>query len=162
MGDDAFVDELLFVDFPEGRAIGDLAGDDRLGERRLIRLVVALAAVAIHVDDDVAAELLAELEGEERGPVEFHRLLAVHMEDGSLDHLGDVRRIGRRTRIRRHGGETDLVVDDDVDRAAGAVAGKLREIEHLRHRALAGEGRITVKKNRQHLAAIDFLRLRPR
>jgi hypothetical protein len=39
-------------------------GRARLGEGGLVGLVVAVLAVAIHVDDDVALELHAELEGE--------------------------------------------------------------------------------------------------
>ena len=37
---------------------------ERLGERRLVALVVAVPAVAEHVDDDVLAERLAEVEGQ--------------------------------------------------------------------------------------------------
>ncbi len=156
LGNDALGDELLLVNFAEGRALGDVLGDDRLGEGRLVGLVVAVATVAIHVDDDVAAEFLAELEGEQRGPVELQRLLAVHVEDRRLDHLRHVGRVGGRAGIGRRGGEADLVVDDEMDRAAGAVARELGEIEHLRDRALAGEGGIAVEQDRQHLAAVDF------
>ena len=35
---------------------------------------------------------------------------------------GDVRRIGGGARIARIGGETDLVVDDEMQRTAGAMA----------------------------------------
>ena len=94
LGNDALGDKLLLVDFPESRAVGDFLRDDGLGERRLVGLVVALATVTIHVDDDVAAEFLAELQGEERGPIELHRLLAVHVEDRCLDHFRDVGRVG--------------------------------------------------------------------
>ena len=40
----------------------------RLREARLVALVVAVAAVAVHVDDDVLAEALAELDRELRRP----------------------------------------------------------------------------------------------
>ena len=43
-----------------------------------------------------------------------------------------------RGAVDRRGGEADLVVDDDVDRAAGAVTLELREIQRLGHDALAG------------------------
>ena len=156
LGDDALANKLLFVNAAECRTLGDFSGDDGLGECRLIRLVVALAAVAIHVDHDVPRELAAELDGEKRGPVELHGVLAIHVQDGSFDHLGDIRGISRRARVGGHGGEADLVVDDDVDGAAGAVAGKLREIEHLRHRALTRECSITMEQQREHLVAVDF------
>ena len=156
LGNDVLGDELALVNFPEGRAVRDLFGDRRLGESRLVRLVVALAAVAIHVDDDVPAEALAELERENGSPVELHRLLAIHMQDRRFDHLRHVGRIGRRARVGRHRREADLVVDDKMDRAAGAVALELGKIEHFGDRALAGEGSVAMKQDGQHLLAVDF------
>ena len=138
----------------EGLASGDLLRDERLRECSLIRLVVALAAVTIHVDHDVAAKLLAELEREFRRPVKLHGFLAVDVEDGCLDHFRDVRGIGRGAGVGRHRGEADLVIDDEVDRAAGAVSGELGKVEQLRDRALAGEGRITVDQDGEDALAV--------
>ena len=156
LGNDALVHELLFVNPAEGRARGDFPRDDGLGEGRLVRLVVALASVTIHVDDDVPGEFLAELEREKRGPVKFHRFLAVDVHDRRFDHFGDIRGIGRGAGVGRHRGEANLIVDDDVDGAAGAVTGELREVEHLRDRALPREGGVAMQQDRQHLPAVDF------
>ena len=156
LGDDALGFELLAVGFSKGRASGDFLGDGRLGEGCLVGLVVALAAVAIHVDDDVAAEFLAEFQGKQGCPVEFHRLLAVDVEDRGLDHFCHVGGVGGRAGVGRHGGETDLVVDDQVDRSARAVTGELGEVEDLSDGALAGEGGVAVEEDRQDLAAVDL------
>ena len=48
------------------------------------------------------------------------------------------------------GGETQLVVDDDVDGPAGAVAGQLRQVERLGYDPLAGEGGVPVDEEGQH------------
>jgi hypothetical protein len=40
---------------------------------------------------------------------------------------------------------------DDVDRAAGAVAARLRQIERFLHHALAGNRSVAVYEHRQHL-----------
>ena len=53
-------------------------------------------------------------------------------------------------RLVGRGGELDLVVDDDVDRAAGAVAPQLRQVERLGDHALAGERGVTVDQDWQH------------
>ena len=53
--------------------------------------------------------------------------------------------VGRR-------GEADLVVDDDVERAAGRVAGELAEVERLLHDPFAGERGVAVDQQR-HAAA---------
>jgi hypothetical protein len=54
----------------------------RLGEARLVGLVVAVAAVAVHVDDDVLREALAVLDREARDVDDGLRILAVHVEHG--------------------------------------------------------------------------------
>src|SRR5207253_2505746 len=121
----------------------------RLGETRLVALVVAEAAVAPHVDDDVAVEALAELDRELAGPGDGLGVVAVDVEDRCLDALGDVRRIGRRPRELRAGGETDLVVDDEMDRAPGSVAGKAGEAEALPDDPLSGKGGVAVEQHRK-------------
>ena len=77
-------------------------------------------------------------------------VVAVHVEDRRLDHPAR-RRSSRTTSASDDGGggEADLVVDDDVDRAAGAVAAQLREVQGLGHDALAGERRVAVHQERQ-------------
>ncbi|MHC2277016.1 hypothetical protein ACVME8_003627 [Bradyrhizobium diazoefficiens] len=119
-----------------------------LGERRLVALVMAMPAVAEHVDDDGLVELLPEF-GRDLGR-EHHgfRIVAVHMEDRRVDHLRHIRRIGRGTRVTRIGGEADLVVDDEVHGAAGAVALQVRQTEAFRDHALAGERGVAVHQQR--------------
>ena len=51
---------------------------------------MAAAAVAEHVDDDVLAERLAELERELGDPYDGLGVVAVDVEDRRLDHPGDV------------------------------------------------------------------------
>ena len=58
-------------------------------------------------------------------------VVAVDVEDRRLDHLGDVGAIVAGARLGGAGGEADLVVDHDVQRAPGAVAFKLRQVEGL-------------------------------
>uniref|UniRef100_A0A6J7P5N2 Unannotated protein n=1 Tax=freshwater metagenome TaxID=449393 RepID=A0A6J7P5N2_9ZZZZ len=72
------------------------------------------------------------------------------MEDRGLNGLGHVGAVRRRARVLRRGGETDLVVDDDVHRAADAVAGDIAHGETLGDDALTGEGRITVDEDGEH------------
>ncbi len=115
---------------------------------------MALAAVAIHVDHHVAAELLAKLEREFRRPVEFHRLLTIHVEDRCLDHLRHVGRVGGGAGIGRHRCETDLVVDDQMDRAASAVTRQLGKVQHLGDGTLPCEGGVAVDQDRQHPLAV--------
>ena len=56
-------------------------------------------------------------------------------------------------------GKADLVVVNDMDGAAGAVATKRREGEGLSDHALAGKGRIAVKQDTDNFLAIDIAAL---
>ena len=48
------------------------------------------------------------------------------------------------------GGEADLVVDNQMKRAARLVAIKLGQVKNFRHQALTGKGGISMKQYRQH------------
>ena len=139
---------------------GDLLVHRRLGEHRLVTLVMAESAITDDVEDHVDAELLAKL-GYDAGRVD-HRLgvIGVHVKDRRHDHLGDIGRIGRRAREGRRRGETDLVVDDHMDRSAGAVAAQLGKIESLGDDPLAGEGGVAMHQQPENLLAIGVAALR--
>ncbi len=134
--------------------VRDLPVHHRLGERRLVAFVMAMPAVAEHVDDDRLVEFLPELDRDLGGEHHRFRIVAVHMEDRRIDHLGDVGRIGRGARVARIGGEADLVVDDEMQRAAGAVALQVGQPETFRHHALPGERGVAVHQQRHHRDAL--------
>ena len=115
-------DEALGVDFARRDVALDLLVHHRLGEHGLVALIVTEAPVAEHVDDDILVELLPVL-GRHLGGI-GHRfgVIAIDVEDRGLDHQRHIGRVRRRPRIHRAGGEADLVVHDEVDRAAGAIA----------------------------------------
>ena len=111
--------EPLAVDLAGGRVLADRLVHDRLRRGRLVRLVVAVAAVADEVDHDVLAELHPVVEREARDEDDSLGVVGIHVEDRRLDHLGDVAAIERRSRVRGFAGrEPDLVVDHDVQRPA--------------------------------------------
>ena len=132
------------------RALGlDQGVHHRLRHRGIVALIVAAAAVAHHVDDDVLVEPLAVVEGQLGHPDNLLRIVTVHVEDRCLDHLGDVGGVHGGARRRRSGGEANLVVHDHVDRAAGAVAAQLGEVQRFGHHSLAREGCVAVDEDRQ-------------
>ncbi|MGC4031228.1 MAG: hypothetical protein QM754_05710 [Tepidisphaeraceae bacterium] len=150
----AGVDELLGVKRAGGGLLGDGLVHERLGEAGFVLLVVAVTAVAPEVDDDVALELLAELDGHLRHVEDGFGVVAVDVEDRGLDGLGAVGAVGREAGVFGDGGEADLVVDDQVDRAAGLVAGQLREVQGFGDDALAAEGGVAVQADRDELGAV--------
>ena len=129
---------------------GDGPVEQGMRERGLIRLVVAMPAEAVHVDEHVALPPHAEVERELRDHAHGLGIVAIHVEDGRLDHLRHVGAVARRARVAGVRREPDLVVDHEVDRAAGPVPGQLGEIQGLGHDALAREGRVAVDQQREH------------
>jgi hypothetical protein len=154
LADDALSDELFGVELQDRGVRADLAVHQGLGERGLVALVVAEAPVAEHVDDDGLLELLPVLGRHFRGEHHRLRIVAVAVEDRGFHHLGHVGRIGRGAREARIGGEADLVVDDEVDRAARAMTLEARQPEAFRDHALAREGRVAVDEERHHRHAV--------
>ncbi len=159
LGDDAFLGQLLGIDSQGRRMRADALIHQGLREGGLVAFVVAEAAIAEHVDDHRLVEHLAEFDSDLDDIDNGLGIVAVHMEYRRLDHLRHIRRIGRRARIARIGRKADLVVDDEMHRAASAVALEAREPETFGNDALAGEGRVAVDEQRQHFAALDVIML---
>ena len=133
---------------------GDLLVHQWLCERRCVLLVMAQLAKAGDVDHDVLAKLHAELQRQLSRKHHSFRVVAIHVQNGGLDHLDNVgaERAGAHiTRVRC--GETDLVIDDDVYRTARGVTPGLRQRQRLLVHALATKGCVTMHQNWQHLTA---------
>ena len=146
--EDALLDEPLGPQLADALLGLDLGVHLGLRVRGLVGLVVAEAAVADEVDDDVVAELLAEGEGQAHGGDAGGHVVGVDVDDRRVVALGDVRRPAGGARVLGVGGEADLVVLDEVDRAADLVAVERLEVERLRDDALAGHGGVAVQDDR--------------
>ena len=143
----AFVEQLPREEIAHGRVLVDDLVHLRLGERRLVAFVVSPATVADQIDQEILAEGVAVLDRHaHRGQAAF-RIVGIDMHDRNLEALGEIAGVAGRARIAGRGGEADLVVGNDVNGAAGGVAGKRGEIERFGHHALAGEGRIAMDEN---------------
>src|ERR1700722_5162994 len=105
----AFTDRFAFLDQPV---------KFRLRERGFITLVMAEPPVTVHVDESVALEFLAEIHRQPDTVRDGFGVFAIDVENGRAEHFGDARGIDRRTRLDRRGGETNLVVDQHVNRPA--------------------------------------------
>ena len=103
------------------------------------------APVANHVDDHILIEGHPIFHCQAGDEQYRFGIIAVDVKNRGLHHLGHVGAIERRTGVKRvAGGETDLVVDDDMDGAAGAIAAHLRKLQGFHVNALAGKGGIAM------------------
>src|SRR5262245_45572716 len=122
----------------------DALVEQGLCEGRLVTLVVTPAPVADQVDEEVAVEALPIPACQAHGGEAGGRIVGVDVQNGYLEPLGEVASIKGRARLVWLGGEANLVVGDEVDRAAGSVAGQPREVQCLGDDALAGKRRVAM------------------
>ena len=137
----------------------DRAVHQRLGEGRLVSLVVPVPTVAKQVDDHVFLEFFAEFGGDAGDFDDRFGIVAVYVKDRRLDAFCHIRRVGARPGGGRSGGKPDLVVDDDVDRAAGAEADQVRQFKRLGDEPLSGESRIAMHQNAGYLRPLGVATL---
>ena len=111
---------------------------------------MAVAAVADDVQHDVTGEAHAEFGGHAGAEHHRFRVVPVHVQDRRLDRFRHIGAIETRVGVCRHRGEADLVVDDQVDRAAGAVADQLAHRQSFVDQSLPSEGRVAMHQNGHH------------
>ncbi len=141
-------DEVLLVELGDRAVVLDRRRHQRLGVGRLVGFVVAETAVADHVDHDVTVPLLAVGDGQAHRVDAGLGVVSVDVDDRHVEALGHVGRVRSRAAFHRVSGEADLVVLDDVDRAADRVAVEALHVEGLGDHSLAGESGIAVEYKR--------------
>ena len=78
------------IELAHRRVLADAGIHQRLGEAGLVTLVMAEAAVAPHIDDDIAAKGLAIIDGELAGESHRFGIIAIDVQDRCLNALGHV------------------------------------------------------------------------
>ena len=111
---------------------------------------MTVATVADHVDHNVLLELLPEVERQLGHSNAGLGVIAVHMKNRGVDDPSHVRTVERTPVGFRLRGKADLVIDHQMQRAAGFVAFELGHVQRFRHDALADKGRVTVDEQRNH------------
>jgi len=123
LGEGTLLDQLVDVFGKLILVLGNALVHQRLGERRLVSLVVTLLTVADNVNDNITLELSAPVSSDLANIVDSLSIVGVDVEHGGIDRLGNVRAVGGGTGKTGVGGETDLVVHDDVDSTTSGVGG---------------------------------------
>ena len=153
----AFGDQLVTIQLAGTRMLGDDLVHQRLGDHRLVLLVVAELAEAVDVDDDILLEGLAIFDRDLGDQCNGFGIVTINVEDRRIDHLEDVGTVVARAVVARiGGGEAHLVVHHDVQHTAHTVTTGLREVEHFLVDTLTGNRRVTVNQDRHDLLLAAF------
>ena len=110
LGHDTLAHEPRAADLARRRMVRDDLVHHRLRERRLVGLVVAVAAVADEVDEEILIEPLAVGDAKTHGLDARLGVVGVDVHDRDLEALRQIAGVVRRARVDRVGGEADLVV----------------------------------------------------
>ena len=156
LGEGAVLEQLLDVDVNLGDLLLDALVHEGLSERRLVSLVVAVLSVADKVNNNVVLELGAPVSGQLAHVVDSLNIVGVDVEDGGVDGLGNIGTVGGGTSETGVGGETNLVVDDEVDRAASGEGGQRVETKTLVDDTLGSKCSVTVQEH-AHGGAVGLL-----
>ena len=144
--------QALGIQLASGALFGNLLVHQRLGTAWFVSFVVATTTVADQIDHHVTLELHAVVDGQLGHKHDGFRVITIHMENRRLNHLGNVGCVLSGARVFRVAdGEANLVVDDDMDRAARLEAASLRHLEGFQDHALTCERSVTVDGNWQNL-----------
>ena len=148
-GDRALLDEARRIDGAHRRLSLDPLDHQRLRVRRVVLLVVAEAPVADEVDHEVVAELRPVGERQPHGRQRRLGIVGVDVHDRHVESLGQVARVAGRAALGRIGRVADLVVRDQVERAARRVALERLQVQRLGDDALPRERRVAVNQDGQ-------------
>ena len=122
IGENALIHERFRVDAPHGGVSVNTLVHPRLGISWLVPLIVPMPAIPHQIDDHVPVKLLAvhhrELDRRQAG----FRIVGVDVDDWDIKPLGKVAREIGRARFVGRCRKADLIVGDDMERAAGPIA----------------------------------------
>src|SRR5271154_143533 len=125
----------------------------RLSDGGVVDFAVAVAAIADEVDDHVGIKLGTIFGSNASNANHGIGIFGVDVEDGNALALGDIGSEASGMFLTGAGGETDEIVDDDVNRAADGVGEEIGEIEGFGKNSLPGEGGVTVHNDGPDLVA---------
>jgi hypothetical protein len=146
--DHALIDELVGEKLAHRWMILDPLDHFWLRVGGLVLLVVTEAPVTDQIDERIASERAAKIDDQvDCGDARFD-VVGVDVHDGNVEAFGQVRSISRGTGVDRIGRKPDLIVRNQVDGAAGFVAGQGLQVEDFRNDSLTGERGVAVDENR--------------
>ncbi|KXT12824.1 hypothetical protein AC579_7602 [Pseudocercospora musae] len=139
---------LVLVDvlLSEGLAIKELL-DVLVEDRRLLADPLVHQGLTYNVDYDILLELSTPVSSKLAHEIERFNIVTVYVKDRRIDEFGNVRTVGCRTGKTWISSETNLVVDDQMDRAASVVCRKCIEAHGLVYDTLGSESSVTVEKH---------------
>ena len=129
----------------------DLFVHRRLSHRGLICLIVATPPITDEINDNILVEMIAVIHGQLRHEDDRLGVIAVNVKNGRLHHFCNVRAVLRGARVLAlTGGESNLIIQHDVQCAAGTIGPGLGHLKRFHDDALARKGRVAMNDDWHH------------
>ena len=134
--------------------LGNFLVHQWLGQRRRVLLVVAELAKADDVDDHIFLEFHPEFQRQLGCQHHGFRIVAMDMQHRCFNHFDHVGAVQRGAAIARiTSGETDLVVDHEVNRSTRRITTCFGQRQCFHHNALPRKSGVAMHQHRQDLQA---------
>ena len=148
--DVAALHQRFYIQLANAAALCNCLIHKRLGVTRVVAFVVSVTAIANEVDDHVFMELLAVIKCQTRNTHASFWVVSIHMENWRLNSFCNIAWILRRTRVLRRCGETNLVVDNDVNSSANAITTGVAHGKTFGNNSLTSKRSVAVHHDWQH------------
>ena len=126
--------------------LANVAIHERLSDQRLVLFVVSEFTKAHQINHHIFVELHTVIQRDLGNQQCRLGIIRIDMKNRRIHHLCHIAAISAGAGVARiRGGEADLVVDDDMHRAASVIAARLRHAQRFHHHPLAGERGIAVQ-----------------
>lgn len=143
----AFFDQLIGVNLIDIFEGVDFLVHQRLCEGRLVEFIVSQTTETDDIDHDIFFEFLSIFDGQTGDFVHHFGVIGVHVENRRTDGFGDFCAIQTASGVSLRGGETHLIVGDDMNHASRGVVFKVLNLVGFIDHTLTRMGCISVNNN---------------
>lgn len=157
LGKSTLLDQLVSVDRQDGRLLLNRLVHLWLSEAGLVSLVVTVSSVTDNIDNHILLESSSPVSSKGTDIVDGLDIVTVDVEDGRIDRLGNIRGVRGRTGKSGVGGETNLVVDNQVDGATSAVVGEVLHTHGLVDNTLTSKGGVTMEQDTHGRGSVSLV-----
>lgn len=154
LSESLLVDELFVVHGESSLLVLDNIVHLGLSEHGLISLVVSVTTVTDQIDNDILLELGPPIGSELTDESDGLGIVSIDVENGSVDSFGDIGRVRSGSTLSRVGSETDLVVENEMNRSSSSVMRKIVESHSFVNDTLTSESSVTVEEETHRSASV--------
>mmetsp|Transcript_39817 Transcript_39817/g.62933 ORF Transcript_39817/g.62933 Transcript_39817/m.62933 type:complete len:479 (-) Transcript_39817:382-1818(-) len=143
-GAHVFVQQKLFVFLQNRLVFSNQLVHKRLSHLTRVNFIVTMTTVTNQIDDEVLLEYLSELSSHLKDMYNSFDIISIDVDNRGIHVLCHISGVRGRASISRVSGETNLVVDNNVDTSSSCVFRQIIQVKRLINNTLSSKSSITV------------------